>query len=162
MKYSTIALLIISLLITGFKSKENADIKDQEPKVVTISIEIDAGTSKIWDIITNKDYAKILGNIFVKNGFVQSEWQLNSKVDFIYEPDYIVYSGTITKLIEEELIQIDYSINGLEYVEKFSIENDDSSTKLSIVISPYGNDFNQQKVMWQNWLLKVKELSEQQ
>lgn len=162
MKYSTIILIIISVFITSFKSKENSNTKAQESKGVNASIEIDASASKVWDIITNKDHAKILGDIFVKNGFVKSDWKLNSKVHFIYEPDYIVYSGTITKLIEKEFIQIDFNINGVEYVEKFSIERNDSVSELSIIISPYGSNSYEQQVMWQNWLSKVKELSEKQ
>ncbi|WP_127123191.1 hypothetical protein [Chryseotalea sanaruensis] len=160
MKHSTTILIIISVFISSFQLRENSNTRDQESKVVNGSIEINASTAKVWDIITNEDHAKILGNIFVKNGFVKSDWKLNSKVHFIYEPDYIVYSGIITKITEEEFIQIDYNINGLEYVEKFTIEKLGSVAKLSAVISPYGNDYNKQKATWQNWLLKVKELSE--
>lgn len=160
MKYSTTLLIITSVFISSFNLREDSNTRGPESKVVNTSIEINASTSKVWDIIINEDHAKTLGNIFVKNGFVKSDWKLNSKVHFIYEPDYIVYSGIITKLIKEEFIQIDYNLNGLEYVEKFSIEKLGSVTKLSVVISPYGDDLNKQKATWQNWLLKVKELSE--
>lgn len=160
MKYSTTVLIIISVSISSFKLRENSNTRAQESKVVNASIDIDASTAKVWDILTNKDHAKTLGDIFVKNGFVKSDWKLNSKVHFIYEPDYIVYSGIITKLEEEAFIQIDYNINGLEYVEKFSIEKLGSVAKLSVVVSPYGNDYNKQKATWQNWLSKVKELSQ--
>jgi len=63
-------------------------------------------------------------------------------------------------LIENELIQIDYDFPGFKYVEKYSIEKDESICKLSIYAGPYTADFEAQKVVWKNWLSKVKELSE--
>lgn len=167
MKHSITILIIISIFITSFRPKENNEnlnTQIQESKIVTDSIVVDASASKIWDIITNKNYAKILGNEFDKNAFVESDWKLNSEVYFKYEPDKIISTGIITKLIEKEFIQIDYNFNGFGYTEKLIIKKNNSVTKLSIYAGPYfGSDFDieAQKVIWQKWLSKVKELCEE-
>jgi len=122
-------------------------------KIVTLSMDIAASPSKIWCVITDKSYAKELGNEFDKNAFVESDWKLGSKVHFKYEPDKLVSTGTIGKLIEKELIQIDYDFSGFKYVEKYAIKKEESICQLSIYAGP-------QKVVWKNWLSKVKELSE--
>jgi len=132
----------------------------EESKIVSISIDIAANPAKVWDIITNKDFAKELGSEFDKNAFVESDWKLGSKVHFKYEPDKLVSTGTIGKLIEKELIQIDYDFSGFKYVEKYAIKKEESICQLSIYAGPYTADFEAQKVVWKNWLSKVKELSE--
>ncbi len=133
----------------------------EEPNIVSIGVDINASPSKIWEVITSKDYAKELGREFDKNAFVESEWKLGSDVHFKYEPDRLVNTGTIGKLIQSELIQVDYDFSGFKYVEKYAIDQGSSTAKLSIYAGPYTADFEAQKVVWRNWLSKVKELSEQ-
>jgi len=133
----------------------------EQNQIVSIFVDISASSSKVWHIITNKNYAKTLGAIFDKNAFVESDWKLGSKVHFKYEPNKLVSTGTIGKLIENELIQVDYNFPGFEYVEKYAIESNNISSKLSIYAGPYTADFEAQKAVWKNWLNKVKELSEQ-
>lgn len=156
MKLAFILLTIASFHITNVKPSNNME----ESKIVSIGIDINANSPKVWDIITNKKYAKELGNVFDKNAFVESDWKLGSEVHFKYEPDRTVSTGTIGKLIENELIQIDYDFSGFKYVEKYTIEKGESTCKLSIYAGPYTSDFEAQKVVWKNWLLKVKEISE--
>ena len=133
----------------------------EKANIVSNGIDINASPSKVWDIITNAKYAKILGAEFDKNAFVESDWKLGSNVHFKYEPDRLVSTGIVGKLIENELIQIDYDFPGMDYVEKYSIEKGESTSKLSIYAGSYGEDFEAQKVVWRNWLEKAKELSEQ-
>jgi len=132
----------------------------EETKIVSISIDINASPSKIWDVMTNEKFAKKLGAEFDKNAFVESDWKLGSKVHFKYEPDRIVSTGIIGKLIENELIQIDYDFPDFEYVEKYTIHTEGSIVKLEVYAGSYSSDFEAQKIVWKNWLLKVKELSE--
>lgn len=132
----------------------------EESNIVSVSIDINANSSKVWDVITNKNYAKELGKEFDANAFVESDWKLGSKVHFKYEPDKIVSTGVVGKLIENELIQIDYDFPGMEYVEKYSIEKDGLNCKLSVYAGPYTSDFKEQKVVWKNWLSKAREISE--
>lgn len=156
MKYSFVILTVVSFLILSCKST----VIMQKSKIVSLSIEINANASDIWDVMTNKKYAKELGREFDKNAFVESDWKLGSKVHFKYEPDKIVSTGIIGKLIKNELIQIDYDFPGMDYVEKYSIEKGESICKASVYAGPYSSDFDDQKVVWNNWLSKVKELSE--
>lgn len=134
----------------------------EDSKIVSISIDINAKPSKVWNLITSKAYAKDLGNVFDKNAFVESDWKLGSDVHFKYKPNKIVSTGTITKLIENELIQIDYDFTGFDYEERYTIEKHNSISKLAIYAGPYMSDFEAQKVVWNNWLSKVKELSDKQ
>ena len=127
---------------------------------VSLSIEINAAKEKIWDIITNPEYAKVLGAEFDKGAFMESDWNLGSEVHFKYEPDQTVTSGTISEIDENEYIQIDYKFLGSEYVEKFSIKDQNGKSVLQIDAGPYGSDYEAQVVVWGNWLSKVKELSE--
>ena len=156
MKY--LFLILTGVLIFETNSKSANDM--EESKIVTESIDINADPSQVWQVITGKKYAKELGNIFDKNAFVESEWKLGSEVHFKYEPNKLVSTGIIRKLIEDELIQVDYDFSGFKYVEKYSLEKDGSICRLSIYAGPYTADFEAQKVVWKNWLSKVKELSE--
>lgn len=156
MKHPVIILVILSIFMES--CQDTSDSK--ESNIVSSSIRVEAESSKVWDIITNKTYAKELGNVFDKNAFVQSDWKLGSHVHFVYEPDKIVSTGTIGKLIENELIQVDYDFDGFEYLERYSIESDGPISILSIHAGPYTSDFEAQKVVWNNWLAKVKELGE--
>jgi len=58
----------------------------EESKIVSVSVVVDASADKVWDIITNKKYAKELGKVFDKGAFVESDWKLGSNVYFKYEP----------------------------------------------------------------------------
>ncbi|CAM1345584.1 SRPBCC family protein [Tenacibaculum amylolyticum] len=148
--------LVLLLTIVSCNSINNS----KESKMVLNSIEIHATPAKIWDIITNKSYTKELGNVFDKNAFIESDWELGSKVHFKYEPNKTVSTGIIGKLVKNKMIQIDYDFSGFKYVEKYTIETKNSTSKLSIYAGPYTSDFEAQKTVWLNWLLKVKELSE--
>lgn len=155
MKYSIIILATLLLTFTNCKSPV---IKDTN--IVSISMEINASPSEVWNLITSKEYSKELGNVFDKNSFVESDWKLGSDVHFKYEPDKIVSTGTITKLIENELIQVDYDFSGFLYEERYTIEASDTVSTLAIYAGPYTSDFEAQKVVWNNWLTKVKEIIE--
>jgi len=130
------------------------------PNVVAVSISIEALPPQVWNIITNSAYAKELGSVFDKNAFIDSEWKLGSEVHFKYEPDKIVSTGTVGKLTEHELIQVDYDFPGMDYVERYTIVQEGSTSKLSIYAGVYGEDFEAQKVVWSNWLSAVKKICE--
>jgi len=132
----------------------------EESKIVSLGVDINATPSTVWTIITDQKYAKELGNVFDKNAFVESVWTLGSKVHFKYEPNRLVSTGIVGKLIENELIQVDYDFPGMDYVEKYSIEKGELTCTLSIYAGEYGSDFEAQKIVWKNWLDKVKQLSE--
>ncbi len=130
-------------------------------KIVDISIDIKAPSSRVWHIITDKTIAKELGVIFDKGAYVESDWQLGSDVHFKYEPGRIASTGKVGKLIVNELIQIDYDFPGMDYLERYSIHTiDEQQCTLAIFAGEYTQDYEAQKVVWSNWLAKVKEMSE--
>jgi hypothetical protein len=120
---------------------------------------IETSSSRVWQVITDQGYAKILGTEFDKNAFIASDWKMGSKVKFMYLPDKVVATGTVVDLIKEKLIQVDYRFHRSTYTERFTLESQ-NTTLLSVSAGPYGSDFEAQKVVWSNWLAKVKELSE--
>lgn len=129
---------------------------------VSNNVEINASKEIIWEVITSPTYAKELGEMFDANAFLESDWENGSKVYFKYEPDNVVTTGIITASWENLYIQVDYNFDGYHYAEKFLIlENENTNTtQLHIACGPYGEDFEDQIIVWNNWLQKVKELSE--
>ena len=131
-----------------------------QAQTVEVDIEIDAPSDRVWDCITNPDYAKVLGAEFDEGAFVESDWEMGSQVHFKYEPDRLINSGTITKLVEEELIQIDYDLGGFAYQEVYTIVRESEKSVLGLKAGPYTADFEAQQEVWGNWLTKVKEICE--
>ncbi|MDC6350953.1 hypothetical protein PP178_05270 [Zeaxanthinibacter sp. PT1] len=129
--------------------------------VISSEIAIAASTAHVWDVITNPDYARILGNAFDKNAYLESDWELGSKVHFKYSTGGIVATGVVAKRVDRKLIQVDYNFDGMAYVEKFTLSGGDYGSNLQVFSGPHGQDFEAQKVVWKNWLQKVKELSEE-
>lgn len=145
----------------SFISEEEKEKLGKTPFVFHVE-ESNAPKEKIWEVITSPKYAKTLGAMFDKNAYVESDWKKDSEVHFKYEPDKIVSTGIITALWENMYIQVDYNFSGYHYCEKYLIlENKESkTTKIHVAAGPYGEDIEAQKVVWQNWLQKVRELSE--
>lgn len=138
---------------------------------VNQNISIYASRQRIWEVITSPDYAMELGAMFDKGAYIESAWHLDAEVHFKYEPDQLVSTGIITAFWNPVYIQIDYNFEGYHYVEKFLLlenKNDLSkphltnSTQLRVAAGPYAEDYEAQQIVWDNWLQKVKELSEKE
>lgn len=151
-----IATIFLIVQVNGQSSDNNSDTENS----VFADIIIDASKATVWNVITNTEYAKVLGNEFDEGAFMLSEWKEGSDVHFVYEPDNIVATGSITELIEEEAITIDYDFDGYAYSEKFILDARDTTTILNVEAGPYVENYEAHKVVWNNWLSKVKELSE--
>ena len=131
-------------------------------RFVTLNININATKDKIWEVLTKSDYSKILQTIFDKGNKLKSDWNKLSKVNFKY-----LYGGFITSefagnLYGNQYIQIDSEYEIYQYVEKFLLSENDQTKKseLHIVCGPYGDDFENQRIILNAWSQKVKELSE--
>lgn len=146
----------------AFLSEEEINSLGSTP-FVDQKIEINATKERIWKTITSPTYAMTLGEMFDKDAFIESDWKNNARVHFKYAPNRTVTTGIITALWENTYIQIDYNFEGYHYVEKFLLldNKETDSVQLQISSGPYTEDYDAQKVVWKNWLLKVKELSEQ-
>ena len=146
----------------SFVSEEETGSLGATP-FVSVDTEINTSKNKIWEVICSPAYAKTLGAMFDKNAYVESDWLNGSKVYFKYEPDSIATTGIVTACWINTYIQVDYNFDGYHYAEKFLIlENENgNNNQLHVVAGPYGDDFEDQQMVWQNWLVKVKELSEQ-
>lgn len=161
MKY---ALLLTAFIVMDNSTESNHQKKTHsinDPAFVSLDLEIGASAANVWDIITSPEYAKILGNEFAENAFQDSDWQLGSEVHFTFEPDNVMATGNITKLVKEELIQVDYDFDGFEYTEQYTLLEQDNGTLLQVYAGPYAAEqYKAHETVWGNWLQKVKELSE--
>jgi hypothetical protein len=153
-------VLILTAFVMVSCASEQTDDKLKGTSMVTLDVDINAPTNKVWDILTSPEYAKILGNEFDKNAYMESDWKLGSKVYFKYEPDTTMAFGTISRLIEDKLIQIDYDFDDFTYTEKFMLEAKENNCVMKLKSGPYGSDYTDQIEVWGNWLQKIKELSE--
>ena len=147
----------------NFISDEEIDKLGSTP-FISFKAEINASKEKIWEVIIDLTYveSKSVGKMFDENSSIKSDWKENSKVQFVYGPGAIAAIGTVTIRWENLYIQVDYNLDGYHYAEKILIsENKDSnSTALHIVSGPYGENFEARKIVWENWLQKIKALSE--
>lgn len=130
----------------------------EENKIIEKTSEIKATVNKVWDVLTNAKFAKILGNEFDKNAYLESEWKLGSLVHFKYYPDKIVATGKITEYKLHSHINVDY--NEIGYSDNYSLFDKNGKCVLKIRTGPYAADYEAQLEVWDNWLLKVKKLSE--
>ena len=124
------------------------------------SIELNTSLTKAWDVLTNPKFAKTLGNVLDKNAYLLSDWKLGSSVYFKYEPDKIVATGIVTEYKLHSHIFVDYKV--INYSDSYTLTENNGKIILTINSGPYPNDYEEQLVVWDRWLLKVKELSESQ
>lgn len=145
----------------NFVSDEEIN-KLEATSFISQNVKLNTTKGRIWAAITSPNYAKSLSTIFEKGNSIESDWKQDAKNDFKYQPNKIVNNGVITAIWKDTYIQIDYDLDGYHHVEKILLldneEND--SIDLHIVSGPYGEDFEAQKTVWNNWLQKVKKLSE--
>jgi len=131
-----------------------------ESNFFSYNIKIKATQDEVWKILTNPENAKILQPIFDKNYALKSNWRKTSNVNYHYQHNGMLISSYANKLFGNYYIQNDY--NHIQYNEKFLLlENEQTKdTELKIVCGPFGDDFETQKNILNNWAQKVKELSE--
>lgn len=129
---------------------------------VSLDIKTKANNEQIWEVITSPKYAKTLGQMFDKDSYVESDWQLNSEVNFKNGKDEILSTGIVTASWQDLYLQVDYDFAGYHYAEKFLILKNQETEEftLHLVAGPYSEGYEEQKVVWANWLNKVKDLSE--
>ncbi len=127
---------------------------------VSVNITIKANQDEVWGILTKTKNAATLQPIFDKDNKLKTDWRKTSNVNYHYSNTGFLTSSYANKLFGNFYIQNDYS--HLHYNEKFLLlENEQTkTTELKIVSGPYGDDFETQKSILNNWIQKVKELSE--
>jgi len=127
---------------------------------VSYNIKINATQDKVWEILTKPENTKNLQPIFDKKHALKSDWRKISNINYHYQNNGMLISSYANKLFGNYYIQNDY--NHIQYNEKFLLlENEQTkSTELKIVCGPFGDDFETQKNILNNWAKKVKELSE--
>ncbi len=131
-------------------------------RFISFNINIKASQDEVFKVLTDREYSDALQPTFDKNNTLKSDWKKSSKVNFKYSNGTNVTSAFADKLYGNNYIQIDCKSDNNNYVEKFFLfENEESNiTELNITCGPYGDDFENQKIVLHNWAEKVKELSE--
>jgi len=131
-------------------------------RFVSLNIKIDATQDTIWKVLTDPKNAELLQTTFDKGNKLKTDWRKGSNVNYHYPNTGFLTSSYASKLFGNFYIQNDY--NYLQYNEKFLLlENEQTKyTELKIVCGPYGDDFETQKNILNNWAKKVKKLSEKE
>ena len=127
---------------------------------VSLDIKINANENEVWEILTKPENAKTLQPTFDNDNKLQADWRKRSNVNFYYPNTGILNHSYKGKLFGNYYIQNDSE--HLQYNEKFLLLKNEQTknTELKIVSGPYGDDFEAQKRILNNWAKKVKELSE--
>jgi hypothetical protein len=148
--------------------KEVRFLSDNEIEMIPASqfvshtIKIKATQDVIWEVLTKPENAETLQPIFDKDSKLKSDWMENSNVNYYNPNTGNLTSSFASKLFGNFYIQNDY--DNLQYNEKFLLLEDKQTqiTELKIVCGPYGDDYETQKSILNNWAQKVKELSEKE
>ena len=129
-------------------------------RFISKTIKIKAAPEVIWEILTKPKYAETLQSTFDKDNKLQNEWRKISNVNYNYSHSGSLTSAYANKLFGNFYIQNDYN-NDL-YNEKFLILGNEEAkeAELKIVCGPFGDDFETQEAIINNWAKKVKETSE--
>lgn len=131
-------------------------------RFVSHNIRIKATQDVIWEVLTEPENAETLQQIFDTDNKLKTDWRKTSNVNYHYPNSGILTSSYAGKLFGNFYIQNDY--DHLQYNEKLLLlENEQTkNTELKIVCGPYGDDFETQQSILNNWVQKVKALSEKE
>lgn len=145
----------------SFLSEEEVKAEKSADFVET-GIEIMAMPEKIFDIITNEKYANELGDILMEGAHYESIWKEGAKVEMFNAEGERLQRGYITIFWDGVYIQVDYDNQGEHYVEKLfvSTQRESDRSELLVVTGPYKDNVLPHQIAWEDWVAKVKELSE--
>lgn len=131
-------------------------------RFVTKTLTINASKAKVWEVLTQPQYRKALQAIFYKDYTFNGNWNESAKVNFNYPHAGNITSEFADALFGNQYIQIDYTSDANQYVEKFLVSTNEETgeTSLQLVCGPYMEDYNTQKQILEQWADKVKALSE--
>jgi hypothetical protein len=129
-------------------------------RFISKTIKIKATQNVIWEILTKPKYAETFLLTFDKENKLETNWRKTSNVNYHYSNSGNLTSAYAHKLFGNFYIQNDY--DNKHYNEKFLLlENEQTKeTELKIVCGPFGNDYESQQVILNNWAKKVKKISE--
>ena len=131
-------------------------------KFVSFNVDIKASQQEIFNVMTQAKYIDDLKTTFDKDNSINEVIINSSVVNFIYNNSGSITSDYAGNLFGNQYIQVDAKGDNGNYVQKFLLlENEETGiTELKIACGPYTDDFENQKMILENWAQKVKELSE--
>lgn len=129
---------------------------------VVSNIEVQASREKIWKIMTGLTFENDLMASLNDDAFLTRAWRTEAKVEY---PKIDGIPGTIGKVSvtwDGVYAQMDYVVNGENYVQKFFIdENPEAGTcEVKLVAGPYFNNLQHHHNNWNNFLQTLKGFSE--
>ena len=129
---------------------------------VVSNIEVQASREKIWKIMTGLTFENELMASLNDDAFLTRAWRTEAKVEY---PKIDGIPGTIGKCSvawDGVYAQLDYVVNGENYVQKFFIdENPEAGTcEVKLVAGPYFSDLQHHHSNWNNFLQTLKGFSE--
>ncbi len=129
---------------------------------VSRNLEINATPEKVWRMLTSLEFERELMTSLGSDAFLPKAWQRHAKVAYPYTSDSKENVGEVTAAWEGVYAQMDYTIDGENYVQKFFIEEnpDRKSSILHLVSGPYLEDFKEHDRNWANYHELLRTLSE--
>lgn len=146
-----------------FLTEEEVNALEPTPFVSKEMI-IDAEPWKVWRVLINPEINEEVYPVVDDQVRLRSNWLLHSPVTYRHPLFQEAAIGEITALWVNMYMQIDYNIDGFHYTQKFLMLYDKAGegTKFKVIAGPYGDQINRQNEVWDDWLNKVKELSEEE
>lgn len=129
---------------------------------VAQSMKIDAPRDKIWKIMTGLTFENDLMASLNEDAFLTRAWQSEAKVEYPKIPGKAGSIGKVSSIWEGVYAQLDYVVNGENYVQKLFInENPETGTcEVKLVSGPYFDNLEQHKSNWINFLQTLKGFTE--
>ena len=132
-------------------------------RFVDKTVELNATSDDVFKVLTNSNYASRLADGFSEFGIYESQWKRNLKVTVNNSEGELLREGVATAVWPNAYVQIDYNIDGENYVEKIfmTMKDEGRKTELHIVVGPFQEEFEGENASWERWVDMVKVLSEQ-
>ena len=139
-------------------------------QTVEKSIDIQAGTSKVWDVLIKREFSDKWAEAFMPGIYVESGWKEGSEVLWKDKEGTVFVKGIVLTNKPNQLLEVGFYDEPTmsppaqigKYKEAFAIADQQGKTRLSIHSGPVSKqDSKEHAALWETALNKMKELAEQ-
>ena len=124
-------------------------------------VEIDARTSKVWDVLVRRDYIEQWVKEFSEGNVVTGDWQLGSEVAMTDDDGTVFQTGKVTEFSPNERLEINFEDGA--YLEVLQLSAKGGKTLLKSEARPVPEtEYDEHAAVWDRGLRKIKELAEAQ
>ena len=143
-------------------------------KTIKKSVNINAGSETVWDVLTNDRLTRIWYAAFSEGAHAETDWKEGSKAIFKDNAGFGLV-GRVIKSMPNEVLSVEYTgvlTDGKEDYdsdlakqvkggrEMYSITHKEGITRLDIASDMSEDSYDQMSQMWDKALVKIKQLAE--